>query len=241
MIARAHVVAECDSTGATRLTRIRSSPPLVLRQTPQALYLVGGAAGPLGGDDLCLQINLLAGARLTLRTAAASLALPGRTGLSSKLVIRAELSPESSLTWLPEPLIAGMGCRHRCETYLSVHSTAHLRWREELVLGRHNEGTGTVATTTELLVGGTPLLRSELGFGPGAPAPGWEGPAILGGAGAIGSVLLADPSFARSVPPTRCFPLIAAMPLAGPAVYLSGTAPDHLSLRVALEEAASLY
>ena len=61
---------------------LRSQAPLILRQTPEAVYLVGGAAGPLGGDVLELRIDVRAGATLRLRTAAAAVALPGRDGRS---------------------------------------------------------------------------------------------------------------------------------------------------------------
>jgi len=48
--ASATLVAEPGADGATRLPVLRSQAPLILRQTPEAVYLVGGAAGPLGGD-----------------------------------------------------------------------------------------------------------------------------------------------------------------------------------------------
>ena len=52
----------------------------MLRRTPDAVYLVGGAAGPIGGDSLELRIDVRAGAALRVRTAAAAVALPGPDG-----------------------------------------------------------------------------------------------------------------------------------------------------------------
>src|SRR5687768_16184312 len=72
MIARARIIAEADGSGATRLPVLRSSVPLVLRQAEDAVWIVGGAAGPLGGDDLGLDIDVGPGAALTVRTAAAA-------------------------------------------------------------------------------------------------------------------------------------------------------------------------
>ena len=53
---RAHASARAARVGAeTRLVELRSDPPLVLRATPAGLHLVGGAGGPLGGDELALE------------------------------------------------------------------------------------------------------------------------------------------------------------------------------------------
>ena len=80
MRARARVVV-----AAGRLAVLDSRAPLVLRRTgPDEVYLVGGAAGPLGGDDLCLSVEVGTGDRLRLRTAAASVALPGPDGAPSR-------------------------------------------------------------------------------------------------------------------------------------------------------------
>ncbi|MGH9281089.1 MAG: hypothetical protein ACRD12_23765 [Acidimicrobiales bacterium] len=73
MIANAAVVAEAGP----RYTRLRSQAPLVLRPTPDGVYLVGGAAGPLGGDTVTIEVDVRPGARLTMWSAAASVARPG--------------------------------------------------------------------------------------------------------------------------------------------------------------------
>ena len=52
MRARASVLACVDGAGRTTLPRLQSQAPLLLRRTPGAVHLVGGAGGPLGGDDL---------------------------------------------------------------------------------------------------------------------------------------------------------------------------------------------
>jgi urease accessory protein len=76
--ASAALVAELGADGSTRLPVQRSQAPLILRRTPEAVYLVGGAAGPLGGDVLELQIEVREGATLRLRTAAAAVTAGSR-------------------------------------------------------------------------------------------------------------------------------------------------------------------
>jgi urease accessory protein len=73
----AALTAEADAGGRTRLTLLRSQAPLVLRPAADAVYLAAGAAGPLGGDELDLTVSVGPDACLTMRTVAATVALPG--------------------------------------------------------------------------------------------------------------------------------------------------------------------
>ena len=54
-------MAVARAGGVTRLPVLSSQVPLVLRRTPEAVYVVGGAAGPIGGDELALRISVGAG------------------------------------------------------------------------------------------------------------------------------------------------------------------------------------
>ena len=225
MRARARVVAEDDGHRGTRLTELRSEAPLVLRATPEALYLVGGAGGPLGGDDLNLEIEVGPGARLTIRTAAASVALPGPG--PSRLRIRATVGAGGALCWLPEPLVAARGCDHHVEADVVLEDGATLVWRDEVVLGRHGEESGSVVTRSTVDHAGVALLRHELALGPCHPTS--RSPAVTAGARACGSVLLVGPEWART--PTVLGPRAAAMPLAGPGVQVVVLADDALQLR----------
>ena len=108
MRARAVLPVDADSSGMSRITTLRSQPPLVLRPTADAVYLAAGAAGPLGGDELELDVVVGAGARATLRTVAATVALPGpaasrRTG--SRWTLRLSVAPDAHLVVLPEPTV----------------------------------------------------------------------------------------------------------------------------------------
>ncbi|MEN3306173.1 MAG: urease accessory protein [Micromonosporaceae bacterium] len=236
MRAHARIVAEADGSGGTRLVVLASEAPLVLRRTgPEQVHLVGGAAGPLGGDELYLSIEVGAGARLCLRTVAASVALPGRGGAES--LSHVDASVAGSLDWLPEPLVAAGGCRHRVLSTVDLDRDASLLWRDELVCGRHGEAPGDATVRTGVTLAGRPLLRHELSVGPAAP--GWDGPAVLGGARAVGSLLVVSPSWAGAGKPAAqpLGPDAALLPLAGPAVLASATGADAHQVRVQLDAA----
>lgn len=218
--------------GRSRLDCIRSCAPIHLRETPAGVYLIGGAAGPLGGDDLLLEIEVEPGATVVIRSAAASLALPGPGGFS-RVVVEARVAAGGTLRWLPEQVIAGAGCDHRIVNRLLLEPGATVVWRDELVLGRRGEAPGRVRNRIDVNIGGNPLLRNELRVG--TEAPGWNGPAVAGFAGAVGSLLVVAPELAAQ--PVVLASTAAILPLAGPAALASALAGDSLELRALLEEA----
>ncbi|GAA2458751.1 hypothetical protein GCM10010191_93480 [Actinomadura vinacea] len=226
--ARAAVTAELGPAGRTRLTRLRSDGPLALRAAAGALYLVGAAAGPLGGDDLELEVTVGPGARLAVRSAAASLALPGKG--ESRTTVRAEVGAGGHLDFAPEPAVAAAGCRHRAVARIALAEGATLRWREELILGRYGERPGRHTSRFDVTVGGAPLLRHELRLDDPAVR---ASRAVLGEAGAAGSVLLAGPELTGS---PRTGEGWAVLPLAGAGVLVTALAPDSAALRRRLTE-----
>ena len=231
MIARARVVAEPDGRGGSRLIGLRSCAPLLVRPTPAGVYLVGGAAGPIGGDELLLEVVVEAGAVLTLRTAAASLVLSGPGPAPSRSTIEARVESGGLLRWLPEPLVAAAGCRHRASARIELDGRAALVWREEIALGRHGEQPGSLSARVAVDVAGRPVLRQELAVGEGYL--GWDGPAVTGGRRAVGSVVVADPAFAASPPPPAVLEggHAAVLPLAGPAAQVTAVGIDAPELR----------
>ena len=236
MRARARVVAESDGRGGTRLVTLRSEAPLVLRSTPDVLYLVGGAGGPLGGDDLTLEIVVGSGARLTVGTVAASIALPG-VG-PSRVRVQATVAAGGELRWLPEPVVAAHRCRHHMEATVVLQADARLAWREELILGRHAEPPGSVSSSASVDLDGAPLLRNELAVGPEHPAA--AGPAVTAGARAVGSVLLVGAPWAASPGSTVLGPTAVVLPLAGPGMQITALAADASGLRRQLDHGMEL-
>ena len=179
------VVAELAGS-RTRCSTLRSAPPISLRDTPDGLYLVASGAGPVGGDDLHLDVDVRPGASLVIRSAAASMVLPGPTGLPSRLTVRARVA--GSLTWAPEPTVLVAGCDHTSVVRLSLAAGATVEWRESLVLGRHDEASGSMLQRLHVDRDGRPLLRTEVPLGP--RWPGAEGPAGTDGARVVTSTLV---------------------------------------------------
>ncbi|MFY1584790.1 urease accessory protein UreD [Micromonospora sp. WMMD734] len=258
MRAVARVVAVADRQGRTVLRELRGESPLLLRQAAAeqgvpTVYVVGGAAGPLAGDDLRLSVEVGPGATVRVRTVAASVALPGRAGAVSRMRVEAVVHDGGTLHWLPEQLVAAAGCDHVAESRVTLAEGARLLWREELVCGRYGEPAGDVVVATSVDHAGRPLLRQSLAVGPAAP--GWAGPAVLGGATATGSLLVVGPA-AASGPATvdgggqprgRVLPAgpgasAAWLPLAGgPAALLTATAVDAHTLRTLLDFPADAH
>ncbi len=122
-------------------------------------------------------------------------------------------------------------------TRAELAPTARLVLREEQVLGRHGEPTGTLTTRLTVHRAGRPLLDQQLAYGPGAPG-GWDGAAVLGGHRAVGQLLVVDPAYEEEpVPSASLGPTAVLTPLPGPGVLVTALAPDARLLRGLLDEA----
>ncbi|XEC30072.1 urease accessory protein UreD [Streptomyces fradiae] len=244
LTASARIAAAADGS----LPVLESDGPLALRRTratgphgPSGPYtrvtVVGAMSAPLGGDRLRLDAEVRDGARLLVDSAAATVALPGRTGAPASYEIGLTVGAGAELRWLPEQLVCATGSVLRMRTTVDLDPTARLILREEQILGRHQEEPGTLATRLSVRRAGRPLFDQELGCGPGAPA-GWDGPAVLAGHRATGQLLVVDPEFADKPVGTRLLGEHAVLaPLAGPAALVTAVAPDALALRRVLDEA----
>ncbi|MEU7066968.1 urease accessory protein UreD [Streptomyces sp. NPDC053429] len=244
--ATARIAAVADGRGGTALPLLAGEGPLALRRTrgegaEAGVMLVGAMSAPLGGDHLNVEADAGPGARLGLRSAAATLALPGRDGAPARYDVRLTLAEGAAVRWLPEPLVSVRGSDLRVRTRVELAPTARLLLREEQVLGRAGEAPGLLRSRLTVLRGGRPLLDQELACGPGAPG-GWDGPAGLAGHRALGQLLVVDPEFAEAPPaPAVLGEFAAVTPLAGPAVLVTALAPDALRLRELLDAACATY
>jgi urease accessory protein len=225
LTASACVVAVADGHGGTRLPVLNSAVPLVLRRTPDAVYLVGGAAWPLGGDRLSLDIEVCPGALLCLRTAAASVALPGLTGAESVFRVTATVGDGATLEYLPEPTVVADGARHRTEISVALARTASLLLRDELILGRHGERGGCCVTRLSVDQASRPLLRHETSVSGDDEVS--LGPAVLAGHRMAGSLLIVSACPA----PGSSGDGVAVMPLAEGATLVTAVAGEAHTLR----------
>ncbi|WP_407672400.1 urease accessory protein UreD [Parafrankia discariae] len=264
--ARAALRVELDGTGTARLTELRAAVPVLPRRTGGSgrvvvVHLVGGAGGPLAGDDLGLDIVVGAGAHLVVRSVAATVALPGHGAGPSTFTVRAQVGPAAMLSFLPEPTVIARGARHRMITEITLAADARLRYREEIVLGRFGEPGGDLETSLRVELDQAPgpdgpdwpdwpdcpdgpartstgpwrrpLLHQELRLGP--RVPGVAGPAVLAGARAVGSVLVAGPAVGPEPVAAAVGDGVALMPLAGPGALVCALADDALVLRRRLD------
>lgn len=224
------------------ISTLHAESPLLLRLTRRSgpepwevpgaarVSLTAGAAGPIGGDDYRLDIDVGAGSALVLGEVSPTLLLPGSDGAASRYTVTARVGADATLIWLAEPLIAARGCNHTQRIRIDLHATARLVLREELLLGRYGERCGNVVQHSTVVRDDRTLHRADLAVGPAAI--GCDGPAVLGGARAVGSVLAVDPAW-QPRPPQGCVLSrgAAVLPLASPAALVSAVGDDNLALR----------
>ncbi|HTJ66558.1 MAG TPA: urease accessory protein UreD [Actinospica sp.] len=186
MKARARIVARVEEDGTTGLTTLAGETPLLLRRAPHPdgldtarIHLVGGTAGPIGGDDLAYRVEVGEGARVEVRSLAAALALPGPGGAQSTLAFDVRVGPGARLDWAPEPLIAVRGANHAVHADIDLAEDAELIWREDVVLGRDDEEPGSVRSRVRITRAGRVVLDHEFAVGP--RYPGSLGPAGTAG------------------------------------------------------------
>jgi len=110
--AQAHLRVDCNQSGKTVVSSLRSDGPLQLRQSGESVYMVGGSAAPLGGDDLRLSIIVGRGTTLNISSVAAMLAQPGASGLQSRFTTTIVVEPKATLNWTPLPTISVKGSNH---------------------------------------------------------------------------------------------------------------------------------
>ncbi|MEV6558987.1 urease accessory protein UreD [Nocardia sp. NPDC051756] len=153
---------------ATALPEIHASGGLSARRTaPHTVHLIGTAATPLGGDELDITIVVGPGARLAVRSVAATIALPSAATPSSLAHWRFQVDTGGDLDFDPEPTIVAGGAHHHTITSVRLAPDARLRLRERVQIGRSGEDTGSWRGDLIADLGETPLLRHRLELGAG--------------------------------------------------------------------------
>lgn len=149
------------------------------------MHLLGTAGGPLGGDQLSMDVRVTAGTHATLRSVAATILLPG-DGRPSHHHVDVVVEPGATLQWLPEPLVAADGCDHRASATIHLAPDAALIWTDEVILGRTGEHPGRFASDLRIVRDGTPVIHHAFD----TTRPGWAGPAVTANRRAIGLVAI---------------------------------------------------
>lgn len=215
---------------------LRSTPQLTLRLAAGALYVISGAATPLGGDHTTMSLELGPGTSLVVRSVGAAVARGGRG--PSYAGVSVTVATGAQLVWAMAPGVAAAGCDHVSDVDIAMEGGASCWWRDEVVLGRFAERPGRWRTRLHVDRLGLPVLRHHLDLGAGPPSS--TSPATVGAARAVGSVVvLGQGTVPAAVVQDSCG-MATVMPLAtGDDVMVSATARSHLDLRRLLVQAGS--
>jgi urease accessory protein len=152
-----------------RMPRIECTGGLAARSTePDTVHLVSAAATPLGGDVLHMRIVVEPGARLQIRTAAATVSLPGASTSESHAIWDLEVAGHLDID--PQPTVVAANSRHVTSTRLNLAGSGHLRLRERVQIGRSGERQGFWSGSLHADVDGSPLLRHRVELGSGSVA-----------------------------------------------------------------------
>ena len=138
------------------------------RTNADTVHLVSAAATPLGGDTIRFRVVVERGAVLRVRSAAATLAMPGPVTMASRATW--ELEVEGLLDLDPQPTIVAGEARHVTSTRLTLGDGGSVRLRERVQIGRSRERQGFWSGTVHADAGGAPLLRHRVEIGAGAVA-----------------------------------------------------------------------
>ncbi|MGU3437496.1 urease accessory protein UreD [Actinomycetes bacterium M1A6_2h] len=154
---------------AVRSPRFVAVGGIAARQTgPDTVHLIGTAQTPLGGDDICVDVRVEAGATLVLRSVAATVALPSRETNLSTASWRFDVADGGSLVFDPQPTIVASTAHHLTVTNVRMAQNASVVLRERVRIGRSNESAGQWSGTLNVDVGERPRLRHRLQLGRGS-------------------------------------------------------------------------
>jgi urease accessory protein len=150
-----------------RTPRIECAGGVAARRTEaDTVHLVSAAATPLGGDTIRVQVVVEPGAVLRLRSAAATMAMPGTITMESRATWDLEVAGYLDLD--PQPTIVAGQARHVTSTRLTVSGAGTVRLRERVQIGRSNESQGFWSGSVHADVDGRPLIRHRVELGSGS-------------------------------------------------------------------------
>lgn len=150
-----------------RRPRVECTGGLAARNTePDTVYLVSAAATPLGGDVVHVRIVVEPGARLRMRTAAATVTLPGVTTHESHAIW--DIDTAGDLDIDPQPTVVAAASHHLTSARVRMTASSRLRLRERIQIGRTGERQGFWSGSLHADVDCRPLLRHRVELGSGS-------------------------------------------------------------------------
>lgn len=152
-----------------RLPRIECRGGIQARRTgTRTVHLVSAAATPLGGDTIDIRIIVEGGAQLNVRSAAATVALPGASTPTSHAHWDIEVSGDLDIDL--EPTIVAAAARHVSTASVALRDDGRIRWRERIQIGRCDEREGFWSGSLRADCDHGPLLRHQIELGAGSLA-----------------------------------------------------------------------
>jgi urease accessory protein len=231
MQSRIEILAEYRSgpggrpgAGRTVIRSIRAGQHLAARETgPGVVHLVGTAAGPLGGDEVTVVVQLGPGGRLAVRSAGATIVQPGGSVPDSVLRLHLTIGDDAQLDYGCQPTVICHRAEHEAEAVLDLTGSGQVQLLEQVLLGRSNEPGGHWVGRTRLSRDGRPELRHTL-----------RSDLIAGDGTRVISTLLR--SGIAAVPATSG--RAVAMPLAAGGLLVTATGTEMLATQADLLAAA---
>jgi urease accessory protein len=154
---------------AGRRPRIEHTGGIAVRHTDaDTVHLVSAAATPLGGDVISVRVVVEPGARLVVRSAAATVALPGAMTQESRTCW--DIESAGALDIDPQPTVVAGAARHVTATRIRLTGDGSIRLRERVQIGRTGEREGFWSGALHADLDGAPLLRHRVELGSGSVA-----------------------------------------------------------------------
>lgn len=192
---RATTRLRAERSAAAQRVRWAHAWPVVVRRTgPARVHLVHAAGGPLGGDELALDLDLGRDTVLAVHSAGATLVQPGAgedAGVPARWTVTARVGAGGRLDWAPQPTVVSDGAALESSLRVELGPDAAATVREVVVLGRHDQRGGRHTGAVEVVVDGAPLLVHTTVVDGADPA--LCGPAGTAGARAFGTLVCAGP------------------------------------------------
>jgi urease accessory protein len=166
-------VERSDGRARVGLVMGAFAPRLIDREAATARVALAAAHMLLlDGDDVLIEIEVGDGCTLEIEDIGGTVAYPG----ASSFEVAATIGVGARLLWRGLPFVVTTGATARRRTSFTLAAGASLLVRETLVLGRHGEVGGAIASGITVTRDGDPALIERLEADGAVPGAGVLGP-----------------------------------------------------------------